>query len=113
MFYTFENDKTFPLLLQNLLDVNIKYFDSLNEEWLEFIKENRIKGGLQHQYDVVIGPVADDNTMQTVQLYMSNILTATEAVERLKYSKVNNQVSFHSEKSLSCLRFIRRMKYDA
>ena len=44
---------------------------------------------------------------------MSNILTAPEAVERLKYSKVNNQVSFHSEKSLSCLRFIRRMKYDA
>ena len=80
---------------------------------VEFIKENRIKGGLHHQYDVVIGPVADDNTMQTVQLYMSNILTATEAVERLKYSKVNNQVSFHSEKSLSCLRFIRRMKYGA
>ena len=93
--------------------LKIKRFDSLSEEWLEFIKENRIKGGLQHQYDVVIGPVADDNTMQTVQLYMSNILTATEAVERLKYSKVNNQVSFHSEKSLSCLRFIRRMKYDA
>ena len=107
------NYYVYEYLFEKKDDLNIKYFDSLNEEWLEFIKENRIKGGLQHQYDGVIGPVADDNTMQTVQLYMSNILTATEAVERLKYSKVNNQVSFHSEKSLSCLRFIRRMKYDA
>ena len=107
------NYYVYEYLFEKKDDLNIKYFDSLNEEWLEFIKENRIKGGLQHQYDVVIGPVADDNTMQTVQLYMSNILTAPEAVEKLKYSKVNNQVSFHSEKSLSCLRFIRRMKYDA
>ena len=31
----------------------------------DLIKENRSKGGLQHKYDVVIGPVADDNTMET------------------------------------------------
>lgn len=39
---------------------------SQSKEWLEFIKENRNKGGLSHEYDVVIGPVADDNTMETV-----------------------------------------------
>ena len=55
---------------------------------------------MQHDYDVVIGPVADDNTMETVQLYMANILTAEEAVERLRYNKVNNQVSFHTERAL-------------
>ena len=48
--------------------LNVKRFDALSEEWLEFIKENRSKGGLQHKYDVIIGPVADDNTMETVQL---------------------------------------------
>ena len=47
--------------------LNVKRFDALSEEWLEFIKENRSKGGLQHKYDVIIGPVADDNTMETVQ----------------------------------------------
>ena len=46
--------------------LNVKRFDALSEEWLEFIKENRSKGGLQHNYDVVIRPVADDNTMETV-----------------------------------------------
>ena len=65
-----------------------------------------------HNYDVVIGPVADDNTMETVQLYISGILTADEAVERLRYNHVNNQVSFHTEKALKCLSFVRRMSYE-
>ena len=77
-------------------DLKIKHFAALDQEWLEFIKENRTKGGIQHSYDVVVGPVADDNTMETVQLYLSGILKAEEAVERLRYNKVNNQVSFHT-----------------
>lgn len=92
--------------------LKVKRFDSLSKEWLEFIKENRSKGGLQHDYDVVIGPVADDRTMETVQLYIADILTAEEAVERLKYSKANNQVSFHTEKALKCLRFVGRKEYE-
>lgn len=92
--------------------LKIKCFDSLNKEWLEFIKRNRAKGGTQHAYDIVIGPVADDNTMETVQLYISGILTSDEAVKRLRYSKVNNQVSFHTEKALAYLRFIGREKHE-
>lgn len=91
--------------------LNVKRFDALSEEWLEFIKENRSKGGLQHNYDVVIGPVADDNTMETVQLYIANILTATEAVRNCDIVKVNNQVSFHTEKALQYLQLMRRNSY--
>lgn len=91
--------------------LKIKRFDSLNIEWLEFVKINRIRGGLQHDYDIVIGPVADDKTMETVQLYIADILTAKEAIERLKYSKVNNQISFHTQRSLDCLKLIRRNVY--
>ena len=93
-------------------ELNIKRFDGLNSEWLEFVKLNRSKGGLQHDYDVVIGPVADDNTMETVQLYISGTLTTKEAVERLRYNQVNNQVSFHTEKALQSLIYIRRMAYE-
>lgn len=93
-------------------NLKIKHFDLLNEEWLEFIKNNRFKGGLQHDYDVVIGPVADDNTMMTVQLYVVGVINATEAVQRLKFTKVNNQISFHTEKSLSYLQFIGKDEYN-
>lgn len=92
-------------------DLKIKRFNTLSKDWLEFIKNNRIKGGLQHTYDVVIGPVADDNTMETVQLYMTGILKANEAVERLRYNKVNNQISFHTLAGIKALRFVERKIY--
>ena len=98
----------YEFLFEENTELSVKRFDTLSEDWLGFIKENRDKGGLQHNFDVVIGPVADDNTMETVQLYIANILTAKEAVERLQYNKVNNQVSFHTEKAL---KLVRRERY--
>ena len=101
----------YEFLFEEVPTLKVKRFDRLDEEWLEFIKLNRSEGGLQHNYDVVIGPVADDNTMETVQLYIANILSAKEAVERLRYNKVNNQVSFHTEKALQYLKPVRRNSY--
>ena len=37
--------------------------------------------------------------------------TAEEAVERLRYNKVNNQVSFHTEKALQYVKLVRRVSY--
>lgn len=110
-----ENRKNYYVYKFNFVEndeLKIKRFDTLNKEWLEFIKDNRSKGGFQHNYDIVIGPVVDDNTMETVQLYISGILTADEAVERLKYNKVNNQVSFHTEKALQNIRLVGRKMYE-
>lgn len=92
--------------------LRMKRFDALNEEWLEFVKENRSQGGLQHQYDIVIGPVADDDTMETIQLYTAGILSVKEAIDRLKYHIVNNQVSFHTKKALENLRYVGRNSYE-
>ncbi len=92
--------------------LRIKEFPTLNEEWLEFVKENRSLGRAQHDYDVVIGPVADDDTMETVQLYLSGTLRASEAIDRLRYNKVNNQVSFHTEKALQALQLVGRNTYE-
>ena len=55
--------------------------------------------------------VQTDCEMLSVQLYIANILTASEAVERLRYHKVNNQVSFHTEKALQYLQLVRRTSY--
>lgn len=102
----------YQFIFSEIESLKIKRFDSLNNRWLEFIKNNRSMGGLQHDYDIVIGPVADDNTMETIQLYIAGILTSEEAVDRLRYNKVNNQVSFHTEKALKHLKFIRREHYE-
>jgi hypothetical protein len=92
--------------------LKIKRFPELSEEWLEFVKENRTKGGIPHHYDIVIGPVADDKTMETLQLYLSGILNSKESIERLRYNHVNHQLSVHTIKGLEHLTFIRRTQYE-
>lgn len=84
-------------------NLKIKVFPEMNAEWLEFIRMCRTEGGTPHDYDIIKGPVANDNTMRTIALYISGIYTTDQAIEQLKFFKVNDQVSFHTEKALSCL----------
>jgi hypothetical protein len=91
------------------IELNIKRYPELNIEWLEMIKENRTKGGIQHKYDVIYGPVANDNTMRTIALYIAGIYTSEAAFEQLKCFKANDQLSVHTEKALKFLRLIRRI----
>mgnify|MGYP002626792175 CR=1 FL=1 len=79
----------------------------MNRDWLEFIKENRMNGGLSHTYDIVRGAVANDNTMRTIALYVSGVYTEEMALEQLQFFKANDQISFHTQKALNCLKFIR------
>jgi hypothetical protein len=89
--------------LNNTAILKIKAFSGLDLEWLEFVKKNRVMGGLQHNFDVVTGAVANDKTMQTITMYIDGIYTAEEALNRLRYMFPNDQVSFHTEKALACL----------
>ena len=89
-----------------------KHFDDLNEEWLEFIKNNRALGGIQHDYDVVTGPVADDNTMLTVNRYMNGTYTVQEALDRLAYFKVNDQLCLNTPNALRFIKLVRRYTID-
>lgn len=84
-------------------NLKIKSFPEMNAEWLEFVKKCRIEGGTPHDYDIIKGPVANDNTMRTIALFISGIYTTEQAIEQLKFFKVNDQVSFHTEKALKCL----------
>ena len=77
----------------------------MSKDWLEFVRENRTQSQdfNIHDYDIVCGPVANDNTMRTIAFYIAGIYTAEQAIEQLSYFKVNDQYSFHTEKALSCL----------
>ena len=49
--------------------LNVKEFKTADEEWLDFVLMCREKGGTPHDYDLVIGPTADDNTMICLNSY--------------------------------------------
>ncbi|GHV90243.1 hypothetical protein AGMMS50268_07460 [Spirochaetia bacterium] len=101
----------YELELNNIEQLAVKKFDGISKEWLDFIAKNRIQGGIQHNFDVVQGPVANDKTMDAIGLYLSNTLSTSETLTRLTYMKPNNQVSIHTGKALSNLKIIRRLEW--
>lgn len=53
--------------------LTIKIFDDADIEWLDFVLMCREKGGLPHNYDMVIGPTADDDTALCLKAYLDGL----------------------------------------
>lgn len=87
-------------------NIVVKKFSLPNEEWLDFVAENRTGGYKGKQYDLLIGAVADDDVYRTLQLYLSGLLTKEQTLEALKIKKLFDQYVFASEKALSLLHFV-------
>lgn len=82
------------------------HFKSPDEAWLDFVTNNRAGRCMKKQYDLIIGPVANDNVYRTINLYTSKEINKIHALERLKINKLFDQFVFTSEKSLNFLKFI-------
>jgi len=105
MFNRFGGDSVFLYEFEFLPsgDLENKIFTGITDEWFDFILENRLQGGLQHNYDYIQGPVANDKTFLTITGFIDGILSRDEAMRRLQYSKSNDQLSIHTEKAISFL----------
>ena len=67
---------------------------------MDFITTNRSGKEVSEEYDIVIGPVADDNVYLTVKLFETGVLDKEEALKRLKIEKLFDQILFHTQKAL-------------
>ena len=87
---------------------NYKYklFNNPDLEWLEMIIECRTNPYFDHGYDIVEGKIADDNVGETILFVIDGIIKKEDAIERLKFQKINSQIAFCSEESLKQLKFI-------
>jgi len=82
---------------------NIKYFNSYNEEWLDFVVENRNPFGKRHNYDIVEGPVADDKVQNKIGNYLKGMISKADFLEELKWHEDTHQICFCTTKSLLTL----------
>ena len=67
----------------------------------------RSDANYKHNFDIVEGKIADDAVGETVLFVMDGIIKKEDAIERLKYQKINSQIAFCTEKSLKGLKFIK------
>ena len=89
-----------------LRQLNIKTFKSANSEWFRFVLKNRITETTEEiKYDLIIGPVANDGTFETIGLYNRKQIDEQTAIAALKTQKLKDQYVFKTNKALSFLKY--------
>lgn len=80
-------------------------FGKPSTEWAEFIFKNRNRdNNFTHDYDIVIGPIANDGVAYLLGRYEEGTLTIEELSDKLDYKKLNSQYLFGTNKSLKYLK---------
>jgi hypothetical protein len=91
--------------LKNVDKLNIKNFEDYSDEWLEFVVHCR--NGGTHDYDVVIGAMADDTICDYIDGYMAGRMNKELFFELMRSKHPTHQISFHTIRGLDCIEFIR------
>lgn len=95
---------------ENMNDLHTLVFDDYSEQWAEFILANRNNstGAPIHDYDIVIGPIANDRVGVQLWKYENQLIDMSTLVSKLKYMKgLTVQYFFGTEKALVILKRVR------
>ncbi len=86
-------------------NISIKHFDKPNKEWALFVMANRKRLSTQpyHNFDIVIGPVADDTIATLFRNFDNGVIDIDMLVSGLQYKDVSSQYLFHTQNSLKYL----------
>lgn len=97
---------TYELSEENIGQWNVKRFKSYNKQWLDFVAQCR-DGKDVGDYDMVIGGIANDRVIITLDRYFTGEITQKEALGLLRFEKPNIQYCIRSEQMLqACLTYI-------
>lgn len=102
----FEWDKEAALVDTAL---RVKVFDDYCHEWAEFILANRDRNRHHptHDYDIVIGPIADDGVTFQLRRYRIGTISMEKLIEELKYARgIIIQYFFGTARALAYLQRI-------
>lgn len=87
-------------------DLKIKRFKA-DKKWVEFVYKNREIESYTHQYDIVIGPIADKNLQKHFAKIQRKENTFKEIVKAINYNRFKGrQYCFCTEKA------IKKLQYD-
>ena len=104
-----------PIVMRYSLDVavfndksiNSCKFDSPTVEWLNFVRDNRRRSAKsvstaepRHNFDIVSGAIANDKVNFVVDDYIKGLITAEEAIKKVRAIPSVFQVSIHTPTAL-------------
>lgn len=92
----------------DLTKLKVKEY-KLDLEWLLFVCYNRSNLDISienREYDVIIGPTADDKLYRTVQNFLDNTYSVDETLNILNCMKIDRQINLISQNALDNLVFL-------
>ena len=87
-------------------NMKVLYFKGPTRAWVDFVAANRSGKNTNDGYDIIVGPVANDDVFTTVDLLLGGVITWPEAIRRLKVKNLFNQYTFMNERAISELTYI-------
>jgi hypothetical protein len=92
--------------------LNQKLFDVPSVEWAMFVMANRRADNnandhnLDNKYDVVVGPVANDDLALLFRQFSRGLLTVEMLMREMQFKRLTTQYSFHTQYAVSLLRLV-------
>lgn len=83
--------------------LKVKVFSEMSDEWLDFVATCR--HGESHDYDVVEGPMADDNVWDYVEDFIAGRISREAFWVLAKFKHPTHQILFCTDRSLRTLKF--------
>ena len=85
--------------------LRVKRFEGYSAEWIDFIHTYRTSNDTD--YDVVIGPIANDDVRTSFAQYEMGEMTREELLDALKFKRVTYQYCFKTETAVSFLKWVQ------
>ena len=85
------------------MDLKILSFDNMTDEWLDFVAKCRM--GIEHNYDIVEDPMADDQIWNFVEGFIDGRIPRKAFGELVKFNYPTHQIVFCTEEALKTLTF--------
>ena len=83
--------------------LKIKEFKDMTNEWLDFIIACR--SGIPHDFDIVIGAMADDQIYNYISDFMDGTITREQFWVMAKFKYPTHQINFCTQEALKCLQY--------
>lgn len=94
--------------------LNILEFGRIpSEKWAVFVMNNRSRTfrdfgspdcNFDYKYDMVTGPIADDDMTMLFRQYQNNLISLQTLLNGMEFRETTSQISFHTEKAVRLLR---------
>ena len=91
---------------RSITDLKYKHFSTPDEEWIDFVHNNRTVYGFEHDFDIVYGPVANDKVYAAFALYEQGFIDKQALIREMRAYKFVDQLLFHTEDALKSLTYI-------